>query len=65
MPTALRSAHHLAHRLLVAGANRLPIAVAVHEGIAASRLLVVIEKKRLMCTTHSASLREQPNGWWI
>mgnify|MGYP003417186087 CR=1 FL=1 len=28
-------------------------------------LLVVIEKKRLMCTTHSASLREQPNGWWI
>ena len=29
------------------------------------RLLVVIEKKRLMCTTHSASLREQPNGWWI
>ena len=29
------------------------------------RLLVVIEKERLMCTTHSASLREQPNGWWI
>ena len=29
------------------------------------RLLVVIEKKRLMCTTHSASLREQHNGWWI
>ena len=29
------------------------------------RLLVVIEKKRLMCTTHSASLREQPNGWLI
>ena len=29
------------------------------------RLLVVIEKKRLMRTTHSASLREQPNGWWI
>ena len=29
------------------------------------RLLVVIEKKRLMCTTQSASLREQPNGWWI
>ena len=29
------------------------------------RLLVVSEKKRLMCTTHSASLREQPNGWWI
>ena len=29
------------------------------------RLLVVIKKKRLMCTTHSASLREQPNGWWI
>ena len=29
------------------------------------RLLIVIEKKRLMCTTHSASLREQPNGWWI
>ena len=29
------------------------------------RLLGVIEKERLMCTTHSASLREQPNGWWI
>ena len=29
------------------------------------RLLVVIEKERLMCTTPSASLREQPNGWWI
>ena len=29
------------------------------------RLLVVIEKKRLMRATHSASLREQPNGWWI
>ena len=29
------------------------------------RLLVVIEKERLMCTTHSASLHEQPNGWWI
>ena len=29
------------------------------------RLLVVIEKERLMRTTHSASLREQPNGWWI
>ena len=28
-------------------------------------LLVVIKKKRLICTTHSASLREQPNGWWI
>ena len=50
MPTALRSAHRLAHRLLVAGANRLPVVrVAVHEDIAASRLLVVIEKKRLMC----------------
>ena len=42
-------AHGLAHRLLVAGANHLPVAIAVHEGIAASRLLIVIEKKRLMC----------------
>ena len=24
-----------------------------------------IEKKRLACTTRSASLREPTNGWWI
>ena len=112
MPTALRSAHRLAHRLLtvervdptenlrvgdflrlgdidedveVVRHNRIrkndhaaPRLVAPPGYCAGGyelldpaqqlnrpRLLVVIEKKRLMRTTHSASLREQPNGWWI
>lgn len=98
MPTALRSAHRLAHRLLtvervdpaedllVADILRLgdideDVEVIRHDRIRKNdhtaklldpaqqlnrpRLLVVIEKKRLMRTTHSASLREQPNGWWI
>ena len=55
LPLALGKhlAHRLAHRLLVASSNRLPVTVAVHEGIAAPRLFVIIEKERLMC--HSAN----------
>ena len=30
-----------------------------------TRLLLVIQKESAMRTTHSASLREQPSGWWI
>ena len=30
-----------------------------------TRLLLVIQKESPMRTTHSASLREQPSGWWI
>ena len=29
------------------------------------RLLIIVKEERLLCTTHSASLHEQPNGWWI
>ena len=29
------------------------------------RLLLIIQKEGPVHTTHSASLREQPSGWWI
>ena len=48
------------------GADHIPVVrVAVDERVAAPRLLLVIQKESPVRTTHSASLREQPSGWWI
>ena len=47
-------------------ADLIPVVrVAVDERVAAPRLLLVIQKESPVRTTHSASLREQPSGWWI
>ena len=65
MPTALRSADGLIGPSSASSSKILLATAGSPRSSLTEKPFVVIKKKRLMRTTHSASLREQPNGWWI
>ena len=65
MPTALRSADGLIGPFSASSSKILLATAGSPRSSLTEKPFVVIKKKRLMRTTHSASLREQPNGWWI